>query len=342
MRHHDHGENQLPPRWAGLDLCTGMRRYIVEVEAVYAGLDDGRPIADQRRTYDELARRYTRRRPSGVRVRDALLPTSAANPVRVRIYEPVERPDEPAPALVYYHGGGFALGSIESHDGVVAELALASSAVAISVDYRLAPEHPFPAAFEDAYAVWAFVSAKSETLAIDPHRTIVAGDSAGAALAVAVCQEARRTRMPMPAGQLLIYPALTAAADLPSYVEQADAPILTAKSLAYFWQLYTGGGAKADDPRAAPLQSNDFAGLPPAFIAAAKYDPCRDDGAVYAEHLRAAGVSAEYRCALKLAHGYLRARALSPAAAAEFAAISEGARALLRGGRTIAAPRDAA
>jgi len=319
-----------------------MRRFIAEVEAVYAGLPDGQTIADLRRTYDQVARRYSRHRPSGVRVRDELLPAGAANPVRVRIYEPLERTDEPAPALIYFHGGGFALGSIESHDCVVAELALASSAIAISVDYRLAPEHPFPAAFEDAFGVWAHVVKRSGALGIDPHRTILAGDSAGAALAVAVCQEARRNRMRMPAGQLLIYPALTAAADLPSYVEQADAPMLTAASLAYFWRLYTGHGAKAGDPRAAPLEADDFAGLPPAFIATANYDPCRDDGAVYAERLRAAGVRVEYRCAQKLAHGYLRARALSPAAAAEFAAISEGARALLRGTGTIAAPRDAA
>ena len=343
MRNNSHDDKLgSSSRWAELDLCTGMRRFIAEVEAVYAGLPEGRPIADRRRTYDELARRYSRHRPSGLRVRDASLPAGAANPVRVRIYEPVERTDEPAPALIYYHGGGFALGAIESHDCVVAELALASTAVAISVDYRLAPEHPFPAAFEDAFGVWAHVIQTSGALGIDPHRTILAGDSAGAALTVAVCQEARRKRMRMPAGQLLIYPALTATADLPSYVEQADAPMLTAASLAYFWRLYTGDGPTAGDPRAAPLEADDFAGLPPAFIATANYDPCRDDGAVYAERLRAAGVRAEYRCAQKLAHGYLRARALSPAAAAEFAAISEGARALLRGAGTIAAPRDAA
>lgn len=317
-------------RWADLDLCTGMRRFIAEVEAVYAGLGDNRPIRAQRRTYDELARRFTRRRPAGVRTRDALFRVQSADPVRVRIYEPVDRPREGSPAIVFFHGGGFALGSIESHDCVVAELALATSSVAFSVDYRLAPEHPFPAGFEDALAAWTHISENADNFAIDPALTIIGGDSAGAALAVSVCREARRNRMRLPAGQLLIYPALTPAADLPSYRENAQAPMLTAETLAYFWDLYTCGGATAGDPRAAPLVDQDFAGLPPAFIATAQYDPCRDDGSVYARLLGESGVPVEYRCAQKLAHGYLRARSLSPAAATEFAAVCEAARALQR------------
>ena len=342
MRQHGNGGNQPSERWADLDLCTGMRRYIAEVEQVYAGLGGDRSICEQRQTYNELARRYTRQRPAGVTTRDTVIPRGSAAPIRVRIYEPADRPSPSAPALIYYHGGGFALGSIESHDSIVAELALATSSVALSVDYRLAPEHPFPAAFDDAFAVWSYVVANGETFCIDPSRTILAGDSAGAALAIAVCREAQRKCIRMPAGQLLIYPALTAAADLPSYTEQAEAPMLTAQSLAYFWQLYTSGGATAGDPRASPLEAKDFAGLPPAFIATANYDPCRDDGAVYAERLLAAGVTVEYRCAKKLAHAYLRARALSTAAATEFAAISEGARALLRRANRTGVSRNAA
>lgn len=120
--------------------------------------------------------------------------------------------------------------------------------------------------------------------------------------------------------------------------------MLTSAGLAYFWQLYTGGSGSehAHDPRAAPLAASDFKGLPPAFIATAQYDPCRDDGAFYAARLREAGVPVEYRCAKKLAHGYLRARSLSPAAAAEFAALSEGARAMLRRAGAASEPRDAA
>lgn len=335
------GERELQ-RWADRDLCTGMRRFIAEVEQVYDGLPDDRPIEEQRRTYDELARRYTRQRPAGVRTRDQFLPAANGHSVRVRIYEPVDRPDGDSPALIFFHGGGFALGSIDSHDCVVAELALASSAIAISVDYRLAPEHPFPAAFEDAVGVWLHVSGNAAQFGIDKTRIIVAGDSAGAALAIAVCQEARRAQMHMPAGQLLIYPALTAAADLPSYRENAIAPMLTASSLAYFWSLYTNGGETARDPRAAPLEAVDFSGLPPACIATAQHDPCRDDGFAYAQKLGTSGIPVDYRCAPKLAHGYLRARALSPAAAAEFAALSEGARALLRTARISSNSRDAA
>ena len=316
----------------GPDLCTGMRRFVAEVETIYSRVPEDQPIADQRKTYEKVARHYTRRRPAGIRVQNMTIPTEHGGTLHIRVYRPVEGQSASSPAILFFHGGGFALGSIESHDCVVAELALAASAVAISVNYRLAPENPFPAAFEDAYSAWQFVLAKSDALGIDPARTIVAGDSAGAALAAAVCLKARDLCRRMPAGQLLIYPVLTAMADLPSYTEQANAPMLSAQSLAYFWSLYTEAGEHAHNPLAAPLMASDFGGLPPARIATAHYDPCRDDGAIYAQRLREAGVSVEYRCAARLTHGYLRARAMSPAAAAEFAALGEGARALLRGG----------
>jgi acetyl esterase/lipase len=316
---------------AAPDLCTGMRRFVAEVETIYSRVPDDQPIADQRKTYGKVARHYTRRRPAGIRVQDMMVPTERGDTLRIRIYRPVETQRTVSPAILFFHGGGFALGSIESHDCVVAELALAASAVAISVDYRLAPENPFPAAFEDAYAVWQYAVSKAELLGIDPARTIVAGDSAGAALAAAICLKARDLCRRMPAGQLLIYPVLTAMADLPSYEEHADAPMLSADSLAYFWGLYTEAGRHAGNPLAAPLMASDFRGLPPARISTANYDPCRDDGALYAQRLREAGVSVEYRCAARLTHGYLRARAMSPAAAAEFAALGEGARALMRG-----------
>lgn len=326
-------KKQLPEKEPNTvpDLCTGMRRFVAEVETIYSRFPDDQPITDQRKTYEKVARHYTRRRPAGVRVQDMMVPTEHGDKLRIRIYRPVETQHSLSPAILFFHGGGFALGSIESHDCVVAELALAASAVAISVDYRLAPEDPFPAAFEDAYAVWRYAVSKAELFGIDPARTIVAGDSAGAALASAVCLKARDLCRRMPAGQLLIYPVLTATADLPSYEEQADAPLLSSDSLAYFWRLYTEAGKHAGNPLAAPLMAGDFSGLPPAYIATAHYDPCRDDGAVYAQCLDQAGVSVEYRCAARLPHGYLRARAISPAAAAEFAALGERARALLRG-----------
>ncbi len=318
-----------PP--TGPDLCKGMRRFLAEVEMIYSRIPQDQPIADQRQTYEKVARHHKRRRPAGIRVQDMEIPTERSGTLRIRVYRPFEGPSTSAPAILFFHGGGFALGSIESHDCVIAELALAASAVTISVDYRLAPENPFPAAFEDAYSVWQYAIAKAEALGIDPARTIVAGDSAGAALAAAVCLRARDLCRRMPAGQLLIYPVLTAMADLPSYQEQANAPMLSAQSLAYFWGLYTETGKHAHNPFAAPLMASDFGGLPPARIATAYYDPCRDDGALYAQRLREAGGSVEYRCAVRLAHGYLRARAMSTAAAAEFAALGEGARALLRG-----------
>lgn len=320
--------------WASLELCTGLRRFVAEAEAMAVSQPPDPSMAEQRRMYDKFARRYTRKRPAGVRVRDMATIDGLPDPVPIRIYEPVEGAERPANGLVFFHGGGFALGSIESHDCVVAELALATSSVAISAGYRLAPEHPFPAAFEDAVRVWRYVQDNAEKLGIDPECTVVGGDSAGAALSVAVCLNARETRQRMPAGQVLIYPALTAKADLPSYEEQAVAPLLTADALAYFWALYTENGRHSDNPFAAPLMAESFAGLPPAFITTASYDPCRDDGSTFAQRLQEDGVPVEYRCAAKLSHGHLRARSMSPAAAAEFAALGEGIRSLLRSAAT--------
>ncbi len=316
--------------WADFDLCTGMRRFVAEVDAMAASQPPEPSMAEQRRMYDKFARRFTRNRPAGVRIRDMATIDGAADPVPIRIYEPVERDERPAHGLVFFHGGGFALGSIESHDCVVAELALATSTIAISVGYRLAPENPFPAAFDDAVRVWKYVQANADKIGFDPDCTVVGGDSAGAALAVAVCLKARAARMRMPAGQVLIYPALTAKGDLPSYEEQSVAPMLTAESLEYFWSLYTNKGQHADNPYAAPLMAESFIGLPPAFITTANFDPCRDDGALYAQRLKEDGIPVEYRCAAKLSHGHLRARSMSPAAAAEFAALGEGIRSLLR------------
>ena len=313
-----------------LDLCAGMRRFVAEVDEIYASAPEDQEMSAQRRTYEKVARQFTRSRPKNIVVSDLIVPSDEFSPIRIRVYKSSDQPPGKAPGIVFFHGGGFALGSIESHDCVAAEMALASSSIVISVDYRLAPEHPFPAAFEDACAAWQYALAQSETLGLDPDRLIVAGDSAGAALATAICLKARDDKEPMPAGQLLIYPVLTASAGLPSYEEQADAPMLTAHSLEYFWGLYTEAGKRADNPYAAPLTAADVSGLPEAFIATAMYDPCRDDGAVFAQRLDAAGVPVVHRCAAQLAHGYLRARAISPAAAAEFAAICEAARALLR------------
>ncbi|MCH9807194.1 MAG: alpha/beta hydrolase [Alphaproteobacteria bacterium] len=314
----------------GLDLCAGMRRFISEVDDVYAALPENQTIADQRRTYLRMARKYTRQRPAGITVRDVMVPAASHGPIRVRVYQSDRRSADLSPGIVFMHGGGFALGSIESHDCVAAELALASSSVVLSVDYRLAPEHPFPAAFEDANAVWQFALANPERFGLDPDRIIVAGDSAGAALAAAICLDARDKDRAMPRGQLLIYPVLTARGDLPSYEEQADAPMLTAHALEYFWDLYTEAGKHADNPLAAPLMATDLSDLPDCFIATANHDPCRDDGVTFARRLQEAGVRVDLRCAPKLTHGYLRARAMSPAAATEFAAICEAARGLLR------------
>ncbi|MDX2287782.1 MAG: alpha/beta hydrolase [Hyphomicrobiaceae bacterium] len=320
-------------------LCPGMRRFITQTERFYveAGCGETASLAQQRVAYERFARGFRRPRPAGVSAEDVTLAT-AAGKLRTRLYRGVTGAAGPRPGFVFLHGGGFALGSLDSHDCIAAEIAEAAQCVVVSVAYRLAPEAPFPAAHEDAVAGLSHVIDEGEALGIDGRRVAIGGDSAGAALALSAALARRDAGLPGAIGQLLIYPVLTTAADLPSYVENADAPMLTAESLAYFWSLYTHGPRFARDPRAAPLLADSFRGLGSTLIATASHDPARDDGASLWQRLRADGVPVQYRCATDLAHGYLRARAMSPSAAIEFVAACAWLRQTLHAASTAERP----
>ena len=207
----------------------------------------------------------------------------------MRVYRPES--ETPLPVVVYFHGGGFVIGDISTHDTTCQRLAAGVPAVVVSVDYRLAPEHRFPAAVEDCDAATAWVAAHAAELGGDPARLAVAGDSAGGNLAAVVARHARDAGGPAIAFQLLVYPATDMTGSLPSHTENGKGYLLTSDTMAWFLDNYLAG-ENVSDPDASPLFAGDLGGLPPALVVTAEFDPLRDEGEAYAERLRQAGVKA--------------------------------------------------
>jgi acetyl esterase len=234
--------------------------------------------------------------------------------VPVRIYRP-DADDARKPLVLFFHGGGWAVGDLDTYDGTARLHAVATGAVVVSVDYRLAPEHPYPAAVEDVWAVTQWVSAHAAELGADPNRIAVSGDSAGGNLAAVVTQLVRDAGGPALVFQLLWYPATTWDTSLPSFTENADAPILGRGAIGRFSACYAEGVDLHNAPATLiPARAASLADLPPAYIAVAGYDPLRDDGIRYGELLSAAGVSVEVQNAETLVHGYLGYHGVVPAA----------------------------
>ena len=246
--------------------------------------------------------------------------------IPVRIYTPETK--GPAPVLVYFHGGGWVIGTFETHDGVCRHLAKQSGAVVVSVDYRLAPEHKFPAAAEDCYAATLWVAENGRSIGADPRRLAVGGDSAGGNLAAVVSLMARDRGKPKIGFQLLIYPVTDHGYDTPSYLENAEGYLLTRESMRWFWNHYLTGERDAANSYASPLRAKDLSGLPPAMVVTAEFDPLRDEGEAYAERLRQAGVPVKMKRYEGLIHGFFsmtgvfdQAREAVTAAAAEIRAL---------------------
>lgn len=242
-------------------------------------------------------------------VADRTLPGPAAA-IPIRIYSP--HAAGPHPVLVFYHGGGWVIGDLDSHDKECRALCNGASCLVVSVDYRLAPEHPFPAAPDDAFAALEWVVENAASLGGDSERIAVAGDSAGGNLAAVVSLLARDSGGPSLRFQLLIYPAVDSRpGDLyPSQRENAAGPFLLAETMTYFRSHYFQGAAEErSDVRASPILATSHAGLPPALIVTAGYDPLRDEGAAYAGKLEEAGVAVELRCYEGMPHVFYQ---LSP------------------------------
>jgi acetyl esterase len=281
------------------------------------------PLDRQRREWDALCAQFRAERPKGLIVEDL-----AMNGVSVRMYRP---PGEaPKTGVIYGHGGGWVLGSVETHDDMCAELAVAADAVVVALNYRLAPEHPHPAQLEDSLNALAFMREAGRAIGIDPQRIIGAGDSAGGQMTAGLCLYLRDHAQEQLKGQVLIYPVLGAGTGTASYRRNADGPCLTQAEMTYYLESFLGsrGGPAWSDPYALPLLAADFAGLPPAFITVAWHDPLHDDGVRFHEKLIAAGVPSALRCEPALAHRYMRARHSSIPAMAGFRAIAAAIRSL--------------
>ncbi|MBT2131738.1 alpha/beta hydrolase [Aliiroseovarius lamellibrachiae] len=266
-------------------------------------------IAEQRKTYDTMCRAFFQGYPNGVSVRDG-----DAQGVPIRIYEATAKNEIDAPGsdatVIYYHGGGFVVGGLDSHDDVCAEICDRTGLRVVSADYRLCPENPHPAAFEDAWTTLNYVSLTW------PGVTVLVGDSAGGNLAAAVSHHARG-KVPV-AGQVLIYPGLGGDMTQGSYMTHAKAPMLSTEEVRFYHSVRHGTSEIHEDPTAAPLTDSNFAGLPRSVIFTAQCDPLADDGRMYRDRIRAAGGRAHWVEEPGLVHGYLRARSTVPRAKASF------------------------
>ena len=226
------------------------------------------------------------------------------DPIRIRIYRPSAH--AVLPVVMFFHGGGWVMGSIETHDVYCRQLALASGWAVVSADYRLAPEHKFPAGLEDAYAATRWVAEHAGEIGVDARRIAVAGDSAGGNLAAAVALLARDRGCPPLAFQLLLYPVLDYDFDTPSYRQNATGYHLTRAAMIWSWQHYLNDHQDGRMPYASPLRADDLSGLPTALIMTAEYDPLRDEGEAYAQRLRAANVTVTLKRYDGLIHGFAR------------------------------------
>ncbi|WP_170383406.1 alpha/beta hydrolase [Ruegeria atlantica] len=272
-------------------------------------------IAEQRRVYDAMCQDFRQPRPSGLDVQDR-----SADGVPVRVYTA----GDPTRTVVYFHGGGFVVGGLDSHDDVCAEICAQTGYRVVSVDYRLCPEHVHPAQFQDAWTATKWAAQEFG----DP--LVLAGDSAGGNLAAAVAKQGRG-QLENVLGQVLIYPGLGGDTLAGSYVEHAQAPLLTLDEIRFYEKVRCGGSVPKDDPTFAPLQDTDFSGLPPTVVVTADCDPLRDDGPAYCEKIIASGGKAHWINEPGLVHGYLRARTSVKRAADSFERISIAIEALGQG-----------
>jgi acetyl esterase len=213
-----------------------------------------------------------------------------AGSVPVRVYTPLERERVALPVLAFFHGGGFVIGDLDSHDGTCRALANAAGCAVVAVDYRLAPEAKFPAAAEDCYAATRWIAENASSLGIDATRIAVGGDSAGGNLAAVTALLARDRGGPRLAHQLLVYPVIDCAFDTKSYLENAEGYFLTREMMRWFWHHYLEKPDQAADPYASPIRAATLSGVAPATVITAEYDPLRDEGEAYAARLLQAGV----------------------------------------------------
>ncbi len=280
-------------------------------------------IEDERLNWTTYSQRLAQPAPSDMVIENRHLPASPhAHEVPVRVYRPAsQRDNAESPCVIYLHGGGFMKGDLDSSDSIAWGYAELTRAVVVSVDYRLTPEHPYPAAFDDAYSVLEYIAGNAAAMGIAPTRIAVSGDSAGGNLAAAMCLASRDRSGPTIAAQALIYPGTGLDQDAGSYVEHAEAFGLSRAATVRYRDLYLPDDPNTTDPYARPVMATDHSNLPPAWIHSAGIDPIRDDGRIYAAKLAEAGNEVHFREARDMIHGFMRARFSGATARAEFEAV---------------------
>jgi acetyl esterase len=312
-------------------LDEGMLRFYEKLTAASPPEAVNWPLDEQRKSWNEVCKSFAAPLPPGLRTQDVMVPRNGPA-VRIRLYQPAG--ERLRPGVLYMHGGGWVLGSIETHDDMCGEMAKSADVVVASVDYRLAPEHPHPAQLEDNLAVLDWMRGQGATHGIDARSLIAAGDSAGGQMSASLTLYLRDKGLPQLSGQVLIYPVLGFDLDTASYRRNANAPCLTRDEMIYYWESVLGAkSGSRRDKYIIPLLETDYSALPPAFITAAGHDPLHDEAIIYGEKLRAVGVPVKVRREPMLAHSYMRARHVSEACKAGFDAICSAIRSLAHEGR---------
>lgn len=292
----------------------GTIAYLDRITEICGAPKPPRSLEERRDNFDRRCAVWRRPWPDTLEVRDWSV-TLPGREIPVRLYR--RRDTQNPPVILYLHGGGFVNGSIDTHDTVTWSLAEATGALVVSVHYRRPPENPFPAATDDSLAALDWVRRSAGFLAADVTRVAVAGDSAGGCLAAALAFQVRDRGRPPLRMQALLYPCIDTDVDTPAYENNLD-PFVSREGMRFYWDKYLEGRVDTTDPVAVPMRAQNLAGLAPAYVLTAEFDPLRVEGEAYAERLLAAGVATSLRRVPGTIHGLLRARFASPLCQAEF------------------------
>lgn len=294
-----------------------IHRFLADWDAAWATLPTGAGPQARRGHFEGVAAAMRELHPHGIGTCEHHVPVpETGSTVRVREFRPQGQAG-PLPALVYLHGGAWMQGSPETHWDITAGIAAASQVTVLSVDYALAPEHPYPRALHETLAVMRWAHDEASVLRLHKYSIAIGGDSAGGNLAAAAALILRGTPQ-APSAQMLIYPATDFTLERPSHRENANGPLVTVASMPMVNALYCPDESLRLSPGVSPLRAQSHAGLPPSYVAVAQHDPLRDEGIAYAEALQAAGVPVVLDRGPGLIHGYLRAKAYSERARASF------------------------